>query len=143
MNGNNNDLKSAKEFLKEGELTCVLKKGEIQLTSSERGVKPLLIWIDSGNCFDGFSAADKVVGKAAALLYAKMNVKGVYGRVMSKTAVDVFDRAGIYYEYDTLTETVISRAGDGICPMERTVTGIESPDEAVAAIKATLAQMKK
>lgn len=43
-------------------------KGSTIYISTERGVKPLIDRIDDGTDLQGFSAADKVVGKAAAFL---------------------------------------------------------------------------
>ena len=66
------DLQRAERALAEGGHTLVLVKGERVITSNQRGVAPLLALIDTD--VTGFSAADKVVGKAAALLYVKLGV---------------------------------------------------------------------
>lgn len=71
------DLKKAAEMLKNGAYTCVLCKDEEIITCAERDVKPLLDLYDSGNDLKGFSAADKVVGKAAAFLYVLLGVKAI------------------------------------------------------------------
>lgn len=60
------------------------------LTSTERGVKPLLQWLDGENSVKGFSAVDKVVGRAAAFLYVLLEVKEVYAGVMSEGAAHYF-----------------------------------------------------
>ena len=83
----------------------------------------------------GFSAADKIVGKAAAMLYVILGVKAVYSPVMSETAAEVFTNYNIAYEYDELTQNIINRNGDGICPMEETVKNISDPTEGFAALK--------
>ena len=59
----------AKKLLEKNGYTCVLIKDEKEIFSFERGVKPLLNFIDKGEDFYGFFVADKVVGKAAAFLY--------------------------------------------------------------------------
>ena len=83
----NCDLEKAKRILDSSAYTCVLIKGNEILTSSKRGVSPLLEWLDSGNSFDGFSAADKVVGKAAAYLYIFLGIKNLYTKVISNGAL--------------------------------------------------------
>ena len=65
----NSDLLKAKKMLHEGGYTCVLCKSDKVYTSNERGVKPLLNWLDSNINLNDFCAADKVIGKAAAFLY--------------------------------------------------------------------------
>ena len=91
----NRDLERAMELFTSGDYTCDLCKGEVTLTSTERGVKPLLQWLDRENSVKGFSAVDKVVGRAAAFLYVLLEVKEIYAGVMSEGAADVFSKYGI------------------------------------------------
>ena len=58
-------------------LTCILQQGERVLTSTQRGVAPLVAWLDAGEA--GCIAADKVVGRAAAFLYVLLGVRAVFG----------------------------------------------------------------
>ena len=136
------DLQTAIELLGKEEYTCVLCKGDSIYTSTERGVKPLLNWLDEGRQFKEFSAADKVVGKATAFLYVLLGAKEVYAPVMSEGAVSVLEENGISVRYDTLAKNIINRMGTGICPMESAVKDISEPQEAVAAIKARLAALQ-
>lgn len=135
------DLSTAIETLNNGNYTCVLcRDGEVY-TSTERGVKPLIGFLDSGVDLSGFSAADKIVGKAAALLYVLLGVKAVYAHVMSEGAVGVFTENNIVYQCDTTAKKIINRAGTGICPMEETVSGLSDPNDALKAIRSKLKQL--
>lgn len=58
-----NDLIVAKDKLQQNGYTCVLCKGEEIVFSLDRGVKPLVAFIESKKDFVGFCCADKVVGK--------------------------------------------------------------------------------
>ena len=78
------DLQHAKTLPEDHNYTCVLCKGEQIYTSTKSGVKPLLELLDSPGNFNGFSAADKIVGKAAAMLYVLLGVKEVYAQVLSR-----------------------------------------------------------
>lgn len=129
------DLEKAKEIFTSGDYTCVLCKGAVTLTSTERGVKPLLKWLDSETSTMGFSAVDKVVGRAAAFLYVLLEVKEVYADVMSEGAVDVLSKYGIRSGYSVSTKEIINRQGNGICPMEQAVTGIDIPEQALEAVQ--------
>ena len=60
----------AKEILVSGGYTCVLTDGAEVHTSFDRGVKPLVRFLESGKIPAGLSAADKVVGRATAYLAA-------------------------------------------------------------------------
>ena len=137
------DLTKAIDTLNSGNYTCVLCKDNAIYTSTERGVKPLIEWLDGDIDLNGFSAADKVVGKAAAFLYVLLGVKEVYARVMSEGAVQVFSENGIGYQYDESAKNIINRTKTGICPMEQTVEKISSPSEALAAVRLKLNQLSK
>ncbi len=129
------DLENAKTLLSENNYTCVLCKGEKVITSTKRGVKPLVEQVDSAENLNGFSAADKIVGKAAAFLYVLLDVKEVYAEVLSRAGAEIFANYKIACEYGKLTEQIINRNGDGICPMEETVKDISEPKEGLAALK--------
>lgn len=137
----NNDLMKARALLDSGEYTCVLCR-EAQLhTATERGVKPLLNWLDSGLTLQDFSAADRVVGRATAFLYCLLGAKAVYARVMSHPAAEVLQAAGIEASAEHLVDGIINRKGTGPCPFEAAVMDIHDPAEALAAIRKKMAQM--
>ena len=127
-----------KALLAEENLTCVLSDGNRLIKSRERGVKPLIGFIESGKSFKGFTAADKVVGKAAALLYALMGVSSLYASVLSEGALTVCKSFGISVEYGALAQNIINRRGDGFCPMEQAVADISDPQTAFNAVKEKL-----
>ncbi len=135
------DLNQAKEILQAEGHNCVLCRGERFWTSEARGVKPLVGLIESGENYTGFSAADKVVGRATAFLYVLLGVRAVYARVISKSALQVLQDAGIEIEYDTLTAHIINRQGDGICPFEEAVLVIGEAQEAYGAIRKKMQEM--
>lgn len=135
------DLALAREHLLAGEFTCVIRKGQTEYTTRERGVKPLVRWLTEGTDLRGFSAADKVVGKATAYLYCLLGVKAVYAHVMSVSAARVLEENGISVTQGRLVENIINRQGTGICPFEAAVWEIHTPQEALTAIRAKMAEM--
>lgn len=132
------DLAQARGLLEEENYTCVLCKGQEIYTSTKRGVQPLVEWLSAGTDLHGFSAADKVIGKATAFLYVLTGVKEVYAPVMSEKARAVFVKYGIAFECREVVDAIINRAGTGICPMEQAVAEIEGPEEAYLAVRETL-----
>ncbi|MCH3967168.1 MAG: DUF1893 domain-containing protein [Atopobiaceae bacterium] len=132
----------AQGLLGRGSFTCVLCKGDVTLTSSARGVAPLLAWLASKKDLAGFSAADKVVGRAAAFLYVLMGVGAVFADTMSEGAQDVLLAHGIETSMATLADHIVNRAGTGPCPMEDAVHGIDDPEQALEAIKVRLAELR-
>lgn len=137
------DLERARHLLVAGTYTCVLCKGDLLYTSTARGVRPVLDWITTGQDLSGFSAADKVVGKAAAFLFVRAGIVRLYTRVISEPALDVLRAGGIPVEYDSLVPGIINRAGDGPCPMESAVSGTDDPDEALNLIRKKLEKLTR
>ena len=135
------DLEKAKQILIRENHTCVLCKGDTVHTTQARGVRPLVKWLTEGTDLRQFSAADKVVGKATAYLYCLLGVKAVYAHVMSGAAAEVLRNAGLEVSWGTLVDNIINRAGDGICPFEAAVWEIQTPEEALPAIREKMAQM--
>ena len=131
----------AKEILTSGGYTCVLTDGQAVYTSTDRGVKPLVQFLEGGRIPAGFSAADKVVGRATAYLYVLLKVKEVYSQVISQPAVDVLLENGVAVSYDKLVPNIINRKGDGICPFEAAVMDIHEPEQAYAAIRRKMVEM--
>ena len=135
------DLKRAKDLLQNGAYTCVLCEQGNCMSTTLRGVKPLVQWLQEGGVHKDFSAADKVVGKATAFLYCLLGAKAVYASVMSRPAMEVLQQHGIYTECDRQVENIINRAGDGICPFEEAVLHIVEPETAYQAILAKMEAM--
>ena len=135
------NLEAAVKKLRENNLTCAITNGEQFYSSTERGVKPLLGFISSGLNFSGFSAADRVVGKAAAFLYVRLGVSEVYADVMSRSALCVFSEHGIRCTCGEVTEVILNRAKNGLCPMESTVMELSDPVTAEQAMRAKLKEM--
>ncbi len=138
----NSDLCRAQQLLEENAYTCVLCKGDMISTHTARGVHPLLELLDAGP-WPGCSAADKVVGKAAAFLYVLLGVRAVYAAVASEAAVGVLESYGIEIICQTKVPAIFNRTRSGLCPMETAVRTIEDPQAALAAIRETLAKLAK
>ena len=136
------DLENACAVLAREGCTCVLCKGDIYYKSTRRGVAPLMGWLEEGIDAKGFSAADKVVGKATAFLYCLLGINAVHANVISDAAVDVLQEHGILLSYGQRVAAIQNRAGDGLCPMEMATREISDPADAPAAIRAALARLK-
>ena len=137
------DIRSACGILAQGNYTCVLCSGDTVYKSTRRGVAPLLQLLDEGINVRGFSAADRVVGKATAFLYCLLGVRRVHALVMSKPAMQVLQQYGILATYDALVEGIMNRQKDGPCPMEAATLHAEDPQAALAAVRDALARLTK
>ena len=122
---------------------AVFSNGEV-FTSQERGVKPLLHLLTEKKGFlKGASVADKVIGKAAALLMVLGEIKEVHTLIISEPAIKVFEKYNIPCYYDKKVDRIINRTGDGLCPMETLCLDVEEPKEAFQKITDFIKTMKK
>ena len=132
------DLEKAKTYLKTQGCTCVLCREDQLFHSRHRGVRPLLTFLDSGEDFTNFSAADKVVGKATAFLYCLLGVRAIHAGVLSDAAAEVLTEANISFSCDCRVPAIRNRDNTGPCPMEQATKDLTDPHLALAAIRKTL-----
>lgn len=136
------DLEKARALLAQEGCTCVLCLDGRTVTSHRRGVAPLLALLDSGEDYRGFSAADKVIGKATALLYCLLGVKAVWAAVISESAIRALEAGSIEAHWERSVPHIINRAGTGPCPMEAATAAIDDPQEALAAVRTALKNLQ-
>lgn len=117
-----------------------LVKGDKALSSNQKGVAPMLSFIENGYDLEGWSVADRVVGKAAAMLFVKAKVKAVYSYVMTETAVSILESNGIEVHYERLTDVILNHSETDLCPMEKAVKDVSPTDvdRSYTIIKKTL-----
>ena len=135
------DLDTAKAHLS-GHSLCLCKDGA-WFTDDGRGISPMLRLIGENRGLRGYAAADIIVGKAAAMLFVKAGIAAVYGEVMSAAGKAYLDAHGIPCAFGTLTEKIINRKGDGVCPMEQTVAAVDDAEEGYAALREKLHSLRK
>ena len=121
----------------------VFSGDELVLQSQGRGIAPLIEAIDTlgRENLIGVATADRVVGKAAALLNLYMGAVEVHAGVISSGAKALLSGHGVQYQF--LEETDVVKAKDGVvfCPFEKLVWDVSDPEEAHALIRARLAEL--
>ena len=134
-------LEQAKTLLKEKGYTLVILEGDEVHVSSERGVKPLLSLYEQRKVFSYAVAADKVVGKGAAVFYSLLGVKEVYATIISRPAEEYLKKRGVFVAFGEKVEMIKNRAGDGFCPIESAVLNTEDEQEALGYIRQALKRL--
>jgi len=104
--------------------------------SYDSGIRPVIDRInEKEDYFKGLEVADKIIGKASAMLLSLSGVKKVHAIVLPQAGKDIFDKYDVEYSFDELTDYIVNRKGDGMCPMEMTVKDIDDLREAYEALK--------
>ena len=121
-----------KDILKEKNCSIIASNGYV---SFDAGIRPVIDRLNEDlYYFKGLSVADKIIGKASAMLLYLSGVKEVYAAVLSKAGQEIFEKYNVRYEYGELVDYIINRKGDGMCPMEMTVRDIDDLKEAYEAL---------
>lgn len=131
------DLEIAKKHLKEKNLTLSIVKNEETLFETKlHGISGFLAAIETlGNKLDGASVADRIVGKAIALLCVYARAKAVYAVTMSKEAKNVFEQHSIFHEWTNLVENILDVTKAKACPFESLAKEISNPKDAYIKLK--------
>lgn len=137
-----NAINSAKNLIKEEGASCiVIKDGCIISAERERGIAPAVRLYDRG-LLSGSLVVDKIIGRAAAFVFVLGGVTACHGVTVSAPAMELLLKSGISVTADNVTDCIINRKGDGMCPMEQAVMNITDPEEALLALRAKMAELK-
>ncbi len=138
------DLEIAKKRLAENSLTLsIVKNGEVIFEATSHGISDFLEATEKfKDGLDGASVADKVVGRAIALLCIYAKVKAVYAVILSKKAKAVLEENMVYHKYDALVESIFDINKTGMCPFEKLATEISNPNDAYRRLKALQNSLK-
>lgn len=132
------ETEKARRLLEESNSTLVLCSADETITSFERGVRGLLKLADEKKDLSGFCAADKAVGKGAAVLFVLLGVKEVFTAVISESAKNLLSQNGVTVFASQTVEVILNRKGDGVCPIEQALGGTDEPESALGIIRETL-----
>lgn len=135
--------RKGKNLLKDN-VTFVAVSDKGTYMSEKRGVAPILEKIDEDPEFlKGASVADRVIGKAAAMLLYKYGVVEIYAQVTSEYAAAYLSDKRVNFAYDKKAAYIVNRSGADMCPMEKAVLNVNNADEGEKLIRDTINSMMK
>ncbi len=132
------NLNIAKDLLINKGLSFVGVSVKDVITDTKIGVAPLVHLLKNGKSLSDFSVADKVIGKAGAMLMVLLEVKEAFGVVMSESGMEVFEKYNIPYSYQYKVEYIKSRDNLGVCPLENCVKSVSDLEVGYKNILATI-----
>lgn len=139
-----NDLEIAKTQLHRKELTlAIVKNGGVLFETHSHRISGFLGAIEKfGAILEGAAVADRVAGKAIALLCVYAKISDVYAEVLSEKAKAVFEENGIRHEWKALVKNVLDLNKSGVCPFEKAAADISDPEKSYRAFKALQESLK-
>lgn len=131
--------------IESGRCSCVVVQGgQIVWQGEGRGVAPIKRLYESEDgkkLLKGAFLADKLLGKAAAMLLVLGGVAAAYGLTVSEAAYEYLQVHGVPCGCGRLVPYVKNREGSGLCPLEQAVLMIDDPKAGYAAIVGTIARL--
>jgi len=139
-----NALEIAKHALYKKELTLtIVKNSEVIFETRSHRISGFLEAAEKfGDELQGASLADRVAGKAVALLCVYAKIKEVYAEILSKKAKAVFDQNGISCEWKELVDNILDLNKGDMCPFEKAAEGISDPADAFRRFRALQKSLK-
>lgn len=123
---------------------AVLQGDRIVFQSEHDGIRDALMLHDEHpELLRGAVIVDRIIGRAAATLFADGGAAAVYGRVMTRDAMHVLEEKGAQARANTLTDRIINRAGTDICPMEKAILGVTDPMEAIVRLRDAVSRLRR
>ena len=139
-----NDLNIAKSSLSQKGLTFIIvKNGTVLFETGSHRISGFLGAIEQfGVRLKGASVADRVVGKAIALLCVYAGIREVYAEVLSRKAQAVLEENGVPCGWKELVDTILDLNRSDVCAFEKAAADISDPEKAYATFKALLQSFK-
>ena len=138
------DLEIAKKQLYDKELTlAIAKNGEVIFQTDSHRISGFIHAIDTlGTQLNGASVADRVAGKALALLCVYAGINEVYAEVLSKKAQALLEEHMVACQWKQLVDNVLDLNKTDMCPFEKAAANIIGPKDSYGAFKVLLEKMR-
>ncbi len=139
------DLDIARNELHSKGLTLVIvKDGKIIYETHFHRISGFIEAIDKfERDIEHSCVADRVVGKAVALLCVYASIKGVYAEVLSRQAQVVLENQKMFYQFGEIVDTVLDSRRTGTCPFEGVAASLSDPEQAYEAFKNIQGNLKE
>lgn len=133
------DLEIARKRLKEGNLSLVIAKNEkIIFETKASGLSGFLQAIKLlDKELPNSSIADRVVGRAVALLLAYSHVSAVFAVTISEEGIKVLKDNSIAYYFENCVQKILNSEGCDICPFEKLTLHL-APAEAYSKLESLI-----
>ncbi len=130
-------LNLVQRYLQEHEVAFVMLHSQGLMQGNERGVRPMYEAVKyHKDKMNKAIIADKVIGKAGAMLAASGGIQALYTPLITYSGLEVLEQAGAAVRYDKAVEAIQNRAGDDVCPMEKIVARVQTVEELLLEIEA-------
>jgi len=141
----NQDLELATMKLIEENLSLVIvKKGKVIFETKKQGISDFLQAIEKlDKNLVAASAADKIVGVAAAMLCVYAGVNSVFALTISEEGIRVLEDNNIACLFEKKVSNILNRNKTDVCPFEKLAMDSGTVEEAYVKLKTLASQMMR
>jgi hypothetical protein len=145
MNVKNQDLDLAKLKLSEKNLSLIIVKNrKVIFETKKQGINGFLQAIKELNKnLVGSSAADKIVGVAAAMLCVYAGMISVFALTISEEGINVLEDNNITYLFKKKVLNILNRDKNDVCPFEKIALTSRNPDDAYLKLKSLATEIMR
>lgn len=79
--------------------------------------------------------ADKIIGRAVAMICDYSSVQFCYGKIVSSGAVDIFEKRNLDYKAENIVKAIKNRDNTDLCPIEKLTLDVDDSEEGIKRIK--------
>lgn len=133
-------LELARDIINSSDYSLVVvKNSQVVCKKKGNGLKPFLEVIEEfGEDIHEGIIGDRILGKASAFLCRYTQAKAVYSPQGTKTAIALLMLGGIPSQIESLIPFVKNRSANDVCPFEKMLENISSPEDAYNILKEKL-----
>ncbi len=114
----------------------IMKNNNIIYKSTNKGITSLYqLYINDIDKLDGSYIADKIIGKAGALILVSAKILGIYAHIITYEAYNILLYNNVKVTYGTKVPCIINRDGSDLCPIEKLATECNATAEIIPMIK--------
>lgn len=129
---------------KENLALAIVKDGEVIFSSRDKGIKPLYTAVNElKDKLENSSVADRVTGKAAAMLGVYAGIKHLKTKLISENAINMLNGTNVIFEYDVCAPYIENRDRTGMCPIESLSLKVDNINDLLYGIERFLESIKK
>ncbi len=136
------EIEQAIQILREHHTSVVIINNGKIYESEKRGILPLLDFLENPEIMKGASAADKVIGRAAAFLMIKGGIADLHAILTTDGAIELMKKAGVSFTYDKKVPYIKNRTETDMCPMEKCVLDVTDAEMAFMKLTKMVHSMK-
>jgi hypothetical protein len=132
------------KLIKEDLSLVIVKKGKVIFETKKQGISGFLQAIEKlDKNLVAASAADKIVGVAAAMLCVYAGVASVFALTISEEGIRVLENNNIACLFEKKVSNILNRDKNDVCPFEKLAMASGSSEEAYVKLKSLASQMMR